>query len=204
MPKIDFVAVATPNFIRPELLRHHTIPQPMFGTAPRVIMGQKWWDETRRAAYIANNMRCWACGGEGPLEAHEAYDIIMEEGRMIYLETTSLCTDCHAFIHIGRTIGLLARGEIAPGTAKRVVLKGYEHLKKAGLKCPYETAIIDNPRLPWKGSTTWIRRVIKNTDSAPYWRYLRKVPWSEWRLVFEGKEYPPRFDSRDHYMEETL
>ena len=89
-PKIDFVAVDRPRFTRTKLLRHPTIPKPMSGVAPRVVMGQVWWDQIRREAYAKNNMRCWACGGEGPLEAHEVYHINHYSARMIYLETVAL------------------------------------------------------------------------------------------------------------------
>lgn len=206
MPKIDFVAVSTPNFTRPELLRHSTIPQPMFGTAPRVVMGQEWWDKTRREAYAKNNMRCWACGGEGPLEAHEAYRIDYRNAEMIYVETTALCNDCHSFIHIGRTIGMLARGERKHSDVKRIVLRGYEILKKAKLKCPYETSLINNPRLAWPGNTSWMRRVLKNTERTNhmdlYW--MKAHPWERWRLVFDGQKYPPRYKSYEEFQEEGL
>lgn len=201
MPHIDFEAVDTPRFTRPELLRHHTIPQPLFGLAPRYIMGQEWWDEIRRAAYIANNMRCYACGGPGPLQAHEAYDIDLGHARMTYIETVSLCDDCHAFIHIGRTMGMLARGEIKSRDAKRIVLSGYEVLKKAGLKCSWETHIITSATLPWRGSMAWIRRVIRNTERTPIFPSHK---WEDFRLVFNGIEYPPRFKTLSEFKQEML
>lgn len=203
MPVIDFVKVETPNFKRPELLRHRTIPKPMFGTAPRWIMGQEWWDAVRREAYAKNNMRCWACGGEGPLEAHEAYDINYYGARMTYIETVALCSDCHSFIHIGRTIGMLARGERKYSDVKRIVLSGYEILKRAKLKCPSETIVIASKTLKWPGNTRWLNRVIANTEHSDYQERLAmdRHSWHDWRLVFEGKEYPPRYDSYEKFME---
>jgi hypothetical protein len=178
----------------------------MFGTAPRIVMGQEWWDETRREAYIKNNMRCWACGGEGPLEAHEAYEIDYEKAEMHYIETTALCNDCHSFIHIGRTIGMLARGERKHSDVKRIVLSGYEILKRAGLKCPHETGLINNTRLRWPGSISWMRRVLKNTESQNYLErlYLKSHPWIEWRLVFNGERYPPQYSSYEEFKERGL
>jgi len=196
MPTIDFEAVDKPNFVRPELLRHHTIPKPLFGTTPRYIKGQEWWDETRRAAYIANNMRCWACGGPGPLEAHEAYEIDYDHARMTYIETVSLCNDCHSFIHIGRTMGFFARGAISHGKAKQIVLKGYRLLRDAGLRCTWEVGVIASPTLPWKPPRDWIQEVLRNTDLKP------TVPmhdWNDWRLVLDGVEYPPRYKSFDEF-----
>lgn len=37
--------------LRPELLLHNNIPKPMHGVAPRVVLGQKWWDRERRECY---------------------------------------------------------------------------------------------------------------------------------------------------------
>jgi len=201
MPFINFDAVDLPRFTRPNLLRHHTIPRPLFGLTPRHILGQEWWDKTRRAAYEANNMRCWACGGPGPLEAHEAYDIDYFRARMTYVETVSLCSDCHAFIHIGRTIGLFARGEIKSADAKRIVLSGYKLLKGAGLKCPWETRTITSPTLDWEGSTKWIDRVMKNTERMPDFPEHR---WDDYRLVLNGVYYPPRFKNLEQFRQEML
>jgi hypothetical protein len=184
VPNIDFVAVDTPRFTRPELLRHGTIPHAMYGVAPRNIKGGAWWDVTRRAAYEANNMRCWACGGPGPLEAHEAYQIDYYKYRMIFIETVALCSYCHTFIHIGRLIGMFAHGEVSSTATKRVVLHGYQVLKAAGLKCPWQTRVVGSDRLPWKGSTGWIRKVLTNCDPIEY-----LVEGTRWCLVFEGKEY---------------
>lgn len=201
MPHIDFGAVDTPRFTRPELLQHHTIPPPLFGLAPRYIKGQEWWDKTRRAAYEANNMRCWACGGPGPLQAHEAYTIDRRTGRMTYVETVSLCVDCHSFIHIGRTLGIFVAGGMKSSDVKRIVLNGYKVLKDAGLKCPWETNAIADPTLPWKGSTTWIKRVVRNTAPKPEtWQ----LSWDDYRLVLDGVEYPPRYKSLDDFKQNAL
>ena len=184
MPSIDFEAVDTPRFTRPELLRHGTIPRAMHGVAPRNIKGQEWWDVTRRQAYAANNMRCWACGGPGPLEAHEAYEIDWQRYRMTYIEAVALCSDCHSFIHIGRLIGMFAGRDVSSHTVKRIVLHGYHILKRAGLKCPWQTRVITGHLLPWSGSTKWIKTVLTNCDAMEY-----LVEGPKWRLIFEGKEY---------------
>jgi len=205
MPRIDFEAVERPNFTRPGLLRHPTIPKPMSGMAPRIVMGQEWWDVVRREAYAKNNMRCWACGGEGPLEAHEAYDIDHYNTRMTYLETVALCRDCHRFIHIGRTIGLFARGRISHSAAKRATLHGYDVLKAAGLKCPWETRVIGAEGLPWREvreffgarvAPDWILKVIRWCDPVPE---IPMTVWEDWRLVFNGEEYPPLYKSAEEY-----
>lgn len=198
MPVIDFKQVETPKFVRPELLRHHTIPRPMSGMAPRVVMGQEWWDDMRHKAYAENNMRCWACGGDGPLEAHEAYSINYYKAQMTYIETTALCNACHSFIHIGRTIGLFSQGKICHRDAKRIVLKGYETLKAAGLRCPWETRVIASNGMPWRRPRFWVTEVLLACDPVPE---SIMTEWASWRLVFEGEKYPPLYKTFEEYKE---
>ena len=197
MPEIDFEEVDMPRFMRPELLRHPTIPRPMSGLAPRVVMGQDWWDQVRRGAYAENNQRCWACGGPGPLEAHEAYDINHVTMRMKYVETVALCSDCHAFIHIGRTIGLFARGRVSINDARRIVQHGFRILRVAGLNCPWETRIIEKEGLPWNTlDRIWIANVLMHTDHKPI---IPMSIWGDWRMEFNGELYPPVCKSSADY-----
>lgn len=46
----------------PSILLHGNIPKPMHGTAPRVVLGQAWWNKERQAAYASTNYCCEACG----------------------------------------------------------------------------------------------------------------------------------------------
>lgn len=201
MPEIDFAAVDKPRFTRPQLLSHHTIPPPLFGTAPRYYLGQEWWDKTRRTAYEANNMRCWACGGPGPLEAHEAYDIDYYKARMTYVETVALCNDCHSFIHIGRTIGQFAQGNLTSRNVQRIVWNGYQLLKSVGLPCPWETHVIESPRLPWKGSKKWIKEVLDAIEPS---KFYPSHSWESWRMVVFGQHYPPRYSSLEDFKRKVL
>lgn len=195
MPYLDFEAIDRPNFTRPELLRHATIPRPLSGTAPRAVMGEEWWDKVRRQAYAWNNMRCWACGGPGPLEAHEAYDIDYEKGRMTYVETVALCHKCHAFIHMGRTIALVASRKLSYKAAFEIILHGYNLLKDAGLKCPWSTLHFVQVSWPRMARYEILWEVKANCDTVP--TALENLPrWEDWRLVFGGKEYPPKYKSK--------
>lgn len=154
---------------RPEILLCPNIPMPMSGVAPRVVMGQEWWDEVRRAAYRSTMYRCLACGvrsseakGHEWLEAHELYDLDYLGGRMVYVETVPLCHYCHSFIHDGRLYALYQKGEITFKEYQAVIDHGKGVLKAAGLK-------------------------VRPVYSGPV------ADWGEWRMVLGGVEYPPRF-----------
>jgi len=164
------VAIWTP---RPEVLLLPQIPKPMHGLAPRVILGDKWWNETRRAAYNKTDNHCIACGvhktrAKGPkwMEAHEVYRTNYLQGRMVFLEAVPLCHYCHNFIHSGRLQALLDKHRITQQRFTSIIQHGERVLGQAGLeKAP-----------PYEGKI---------------------APWSSWRLVLNRKMYKPRFKSAE-------
>jgi hypothetical protein len=145
------------------------IPKPMHGVAPREILGSKWWNETRQAAYRSTGYHCLACGIHKSLaayrqwmEGHEWYEIDYRRGRMTYKECIPLCHFCHNYIHIGRLQALLEKGEIHQAKFVVILQHGDRVLREVGL--------VRNP--PYDG---------------PF------AEWSDWRLVIDGREYPPKF-----------
>ena len=154
---------------RPEILLQNNTVKPLHQVVPRTILGKKWWDETRQAAYEATDFHCIACGvpkGSAKyhrwLEGHEVYSINYRAGRMTYIETVALCHRCHNFIHDGRLKALLDRKEITQEKYDDIINHGKIVLKEAKLKKPR----------PYKG---------------------KMAKWEDWRLVLFGKEYPPIF-----------
>lgn len=154
---------------RPEVLLCGNVPQPMHGTAPRVILGQKWWDATRQAAYRATDYHCVACGVwkhharfRQWLEGHELYAVDYVLGRMEYIETVALCHCCHNYIHSGRLEALLEKGQVTQAKYTAIIQHGEAVLDGAGLGRP-----------------------------ATYNGFM--APWGQWRLVLFGEEYPPRY-----------
>jgi hypothetical protein len=152
---------------RPEVLLHPNIPKPLHGLAPRVVLGQKWWDATRKEAYKSTNYHCIACGVNKYyatyhqwLEGHELYEINYEKGLMKYVETIPLCHFCHNFIHSGRLQALLDTGEIHHAKYVAIIQHGDRVLKQAGLE-----------------------------RSQPY--SGKFAEWDKWRLVINRKKYPP-------------
>ena len=155
--------------LRPEVLLLPQIPKPMHGLAPRVVLGTKWWDETRQACYKSTDYHCVACGvhktqARGPkwLEAHERYRTDYKVCRLYYLEAVPLCHFCHNYIHQGRLQALLEKHQITQHKFVQIMQHGERVLVKAGLLRPEHQEI----------------------DLAQ---------WSKWRLVLFGKMYKPKF-----------
>ena len=155
--------------VRPKVLLCCQIPKPMHGVAPRVILGSKWWNDTREAAYGSTGYHCIACGvskfdaeGRRWLEGHEIYDIDYLQGRMVYLETVPLCNYCHNFIHDGRLEVLMQLGKITQARYAAVIQHGARVLQAAGLE-----------------------KLGQYTGPT--------AEWGDWRLVLLGKEYPPLY-----------
>lgn len=158
--------------VEPKLLLCGQTPKPLHGVVPREILGKTWWDKTRKAAYASFNYRCKACGVKKYeakfhkwLEGHEVYDMDYPKGRMRYIKTVPLCHACHAYIHFGRLQMLLRQGKISQGKFVAIVQHGDKVLRDASLSLPRELE-------PYNG------------DFAP---------WSSWRLILNGKLYPPKF-----------
>ena len=157
---------------RPELLLHPQIPKPLHGVAPRVVLGDKWWDRERFKAYAVSGQRCWACWvpkSEAKfhqwLEAHEAYKIDYQNGRMTLVEVVALCHMCHNFIHLGRLSMLVRQGKATEEFLQQVEKHGQTVIKA-----------LHRPHPP--------------TESAD---------WQDWRLVVEGKEYGPSTNSYEDW-----
>lgn len=172
--------------LRPEILLCPNIPKPMHGLAPRVVLGQSWWNKTRRAAYESTNFRCQACGvhmyrARGPkwLEGHELYETDYRAGRLTYLETVPLCNYCHSYIHDGRLTWLLESGQLGAGKFAVIMQHGNRVLSGANLVRPSRAQ-----------READLLRLIKSGDLAA---------WSDWRLVLFGAEYPPLYENEDEW-----
>lgn len=164
--------VDLPLTLRPEILTRPPIVRPLYGVAPRVVMGPKWWYETRQAAYLSTTYRCLACGvhkylAKGPkwLEGHELYDVDWERGTSAYVETVPLCHYCHNYCHPGRMDAMLEQGRMPQYKYVAILLHGDDILRRAGL--------------------------TRQTYDGPF------APWKEWRMVVNGQKYKPLYKDEE-------
>ncbi|KKN70602.1 hypothetical protein LCGC14_0428750 [marine sediment metagenome] len=165
---------------RPEILLCPNIPSPMHGVTPRSILGPKWWNETRKAAYKSTAYRCLACGiykfsaaFRQWLEGHELYKVDYKLGRLTYIETVPLCFCCHNYIHDGRLRAMLEHHEITDCRFVAIIQHGDRVLSAAGLS-----------RLSFAERRDELIEAGLQGEVAG---------WKKWRMVLKGKMYKPKF-----------
>ncbi len=171
---------------RPEVLLCPNVPKPMHGVAPRVILGAKWWNETRKAAYKSTAYHCIACGvhksdarGRQWLEGHELYSVNYTLGRLVYLETVPLCHFCHNYIHDGRLTSLLEKGLMHHSKFAEIIKHGDRVLAKAGLN-----------KLSYQEREERMATMLVNRQIAA---------WGNWRMLIFGKLYKPKFKTPEEW-----
>lgn len=171
---------------RPSILLCPNIPKPLHGVNPRSVLGDRWWDSTRKRAYKRTNYRCQACGVHKKnaksrkwLEGHELYDTDYEAGRLTYIETVPLCHFCHNYIHDGRMHMLLQQGYMPQAKFVAIIQHGDRVLADAGLRRP-----------------TLAERELEIILRFSEGKCAR---WDQWRLVAFNKEYPPKFKTLEEW-----
>lgn len=180
------------NTMRPDILIHPQIPRPLHGLNPRTLLGQKWWDSQRWTAYQSLQNRCWACGVQAErgkyvqrLEAHECYDINYEKGQARLREVAALCHACHNFIHSERLWWQWKQKKIPNAKIYEVLQHGIEVL--AGhLMSPQEATLQLVQSLPEQQRLKIPKYMWRSPVKTGKYS---EVPWGEWRLIIDGKEY---------------
>ena len=172
--------------LRPEILAHSNIPKPLHGLSPRTINGDTWWNATRQEVYARYNYHCIACGthklrAKGPLwlEAHEYYEIDYVKGTMVCKSIEPLCHYCHNFIHSGRLQAIIGI-EKSQKEIVHILEHGFEILARAKLKCFPDTLI-------------FAEQIGARDFGVKGYVVKSSVPWSKWRLIWNGKEYYSKF-----------
>ena len=153
---------------RPEVLCHPQIPKPMHTLAPRVILGSSWWDVTREAAYRSTGFHCVACG------VHQYYAVWHQwmEGHELY--------------SIDYLLGRMTYVETVPLC----------HLCHNFIHQGRLQALLDNKEITREkfdlviAHGTNVLKKAKLKKPPPYDGSI--ADWDDWRLVLNGKEYPPR------------
>ena len=182
--------------LKPEILTHPNIPKPLHGINPRTIMGQKWWDETRQKVYASNGYCCIACGvpkemAYGPkwLEAHEYWNIDYMKGICEVVSIEPLCHYCHNFIHSGR-LSMIVGIQKSERQVIEILEYGFKTLSNANLRCfPFTLELAKSLNAKTYGVKPY--KVSLNPD----------IKWSDWKLLFMGKEYKSNFKNQDEWQE---
>lgn len=181
--------------LRPEILTHPNIPKPLHEVNPRNIMGKELWDKVRQEVYKKYDYHCIACGVSKYeaerhkwLEAHEYYDIDYEKGIVEIESIEPLCHYCHNFIHSGR-LSMVMRKEKSLQEVIDILEHGFKILSENNLKCFYFTY-------------EFAKQIGANTYGVvPYKISGGDVGWSDWKLIWNGKEYHSKFRNYEEWQE---
>lgn len=129
----------------PEILLNSPVPH-IAGTLKKV-MGNKWWDVTRKAAYTLHDDHCHACGKHKlqgfyrrRLEAHEFTTQV--NGEITLERVVALCYACHNFIHCDYVGKQVASGEVSVKHGREVMRLGLQLLKENGSSQPPRQSLL--------------------------------------------------------------
>lgn len=180
--------------LHPEVLMHPNIPKPLHEVNPRNIMGRERWDVVRQEAYASTDYHCIACGVHKSeaskhkwLEAHEFYNIDYEMGRVEIDRIIPLCHYCHNFIHSGRLYMIMGK-EKSEDEVTDILEHGFEVLSRHGLSAfPFTLKLAEEI-----GAETYgVLPSIQPDGEVP--------AWEDWRLIWEGQEYPPKYKTYEEW-----
>lgn len=194
IPEEEYVTNYT-GTLMPEILTHPNIPKPLHGIAPRTIMGQKWWDKTRKEVYAKTDYHCIACGvskdeakGHKWLEAHEFWEIDYATGTAKITSIQPLCHYCHNFIHSGRLSKIIG-GEKSENEIKHILEHGFKILSKNNLQC-------------FPGTLELAEKIGARTFNVTAYELPdNDIEWKNWRLVWNGMEYGSKFRDMEAWQD---
>lgn len=182
--------------LKPEILTQPNIPKPLHGIAPRTIKGQAWWDAIRQEVYRKTDYHCIACGVSKEnarrhqwLEAHEFWNIDYNTGRCEVVSFEPLCHYCHNFIHSGR-LSMIMGTEVSMFETVNILEHGFKILSKNNLQAfPFTIQFAKSIAAKTFG--------VSGYDID----FNQNLKWSDFKLVFEGKEYKSKFNSQHEWAE---
>ena len=182
--------------LKPEVLTHPNVPKPLHGINPRTIFGNRWWNLKRKIVYASTDYHCCACGVHKSnakkhqwLEAHEYFDIDYMTGVCEVKDIVPLCHYCHNFIHSGRLSMIMGKDKTVEEVID-ILEHGFKILSVHNLKCFYFTY---NLATSLNANTYCVEcyEINKNIH----------LDWLDYVLIFEGKKYRSKFDSKEEWIE---
>lgn len=200
------------------LITMPNIPKPLHGRAPRVVLGDKWWNLVRKHCYLKADDTCEICG-EKPehlrnRHAHELYKINYRIGTSEFIKPVCVCYTCHCLgIHTGRALTLYKQGN--PLFPKEALLNGAEHAFK--LVSDWNKA--HPKKTPLRVYATWLEYLRQPELEKPMRELIEKynikfytekesrcANWGDWKLIIAGNEYPTPYANEKEWekaMEEA-
>lgn len=190
------------DLLEPSVLMHPSIPKPLHEVNPRNIMGKAKWDILRQQVYASTDYHCIACGvakaeakGFKWLEAHEFYDIDYHKGTVTIKQIIPLCHYCHNFIHSGRLKMIMGKKKSVEEVVA-ILQHGFDILAENSLRCFYPTLIFAQQLEDFA--------YINTHNVQPYDVSGSSVKWEDWRLIWDGVEYPPKYKSYEEWQERYM
>lgn len=195
------------------LITMPNIPKPLHGVAPRVVLGDVWWNRTRKVCYLWAKDTCEICG-EKPenlrhRHGHELYRVNWRLGETEFVRAICVCARCHLLgVHTGRAITLYGRGN--PLFSAEALLDGAEH----AFKLIHDYNADHKGKQPIRAYCTFIeylrhpelekpmRELIEKYDIKFYAENTKRMAkWGEWRLKIGERYYPTPYANEKEWRE---
>lgn len=171
-------------------------------------MGQTEWDKARKLCYFQADYKCEICGcspDKGNLHAHELYEIDYRSGESVFKRCIAICREDHDFIHSGRLITLFKEGNpLYPKSyLLRVLEKGFNLIDMYNETAEEELRVFDTfvEFLKVPEIEPEVSALFKKYNIKFYRAPKRGAKWSDWRLVWNGKEYPTPYADHAEWEE---
>ncbi len=191
------------------LLTMPNIPHPLqgLGMQPRTIENADRWYAMRQKCYIDAHYKCQACGKDvsspGKATAHEMFSYYYNKGEAVFERLVCLCNKCHKFIHSGRLMTSLKRGELGQNEVLTIIRHGFQLISNynnnTGEKLSVYHAFEDAQKNDVVGDA--ISELIQKYDITFYRPVAGKkqASWGSWKIIYKGNEYyTPYKDAQDY------
>lgn len=157
--------------LRPEVLIGPNTPKPMHGVVPREILGRSWWNKERKAAFESTEHHCIACGVHKSAAPGREWLEGHELYRIDYLSGTMVYTGTVPLCHF-------CHNYIHDGRLESLLRQGKIHHAKFVAIHQHGDRILEEHGL-----------TVPPEYTGPF------ADWEDWRLILEGKQYPPKYKS---------
>lgn len=189
------------------------IVQPLHGLPPRVIMGISKWNLVRTKCYMDADYICEICRkklGAGKCEAHELYHTNYYEHYAKFDRVVCLCSLCHNAMHTGRALSAFQKGDKLFPYSKMITIMEhiFRNIHKWNMEHITEPLIkLSNIWLDW-ADDPYLGEIVKHNlerfeielYNVPK-RSWSKKHWGEWKLIWEGREYPTPYQTVEEWKE---